>query len=112
MPYGITQCYLPPGRGDVPALIDRLIFNEHITNVYALITKQKLQSIRGTEKNTKIKKKKVCHCGWFPYNRLLVGHLMHRLYQIESFSTSVNYSVSDPYIYTVNHKNVTFYFSP
>ena len=20
MPYGITQCYLPPGRGDVPAL--------------------------------------------------------------------------------------------
>ena len=22
MPYGITQCYLPPGRGDIPALID------------------------------------------------------------------------------------------
>ena len=20
MPYGITQCYLPPGRGDIPAL--------------------------------------------------------------------------------------------
>jgi len=20
MPYGITQCYLPPGRGDFPAL--------------------------------------------------------------------------------------------
>jgi len=19
MPYGITQCYLPPGRGDIPA---------------------------------------------------------------------------------------------
>jgi len=21
MPYGITQCYLPPGRGDIPALL-------------------------------------------------------------------------------------------
>ena len=21
MPYGITQCYLPPGRGDIPAFI-------------------------------------------------------------------------------------------
>ena len=20
MPFGITQCYLPPGRGDIPAL--------------------------------------------------------------------------------------------
>jgi len=20
MPYGITQCYLPPGRGDIPAV--------------------------------------------------------------------------------------------
>jgi len=20
VPYGITQCYLPPGRGDIPAL--------------------------------------------------------------------------------------------
>ena len=20
MPHGITQCYLPPGRGDIPAL--------------------------------------------------------------------------------------------
>jgi len=20
MPYGITQCYLPPGRGDIPSL--------------------------------------------------------------------------------------------
>jgi len=23
MPHGITQCYLPPGRGDIPALEDR-----------------------------------------------------------------------------------------
>ena len=22
MPHGITQCYLPPGRGDIPALTD------------------------------------------------------------------------------------------
>ena len=21
MPHGITQCYLPPGRGDIPALV-------------------------------------------------------------------------------------------
>ena len=21
MPYGITQCYLPPGRGDIPAFL-------------------------------------------------------------------------------------------
>ena len=21
MPHGITQCYLPPGRGDIPALM-------------------------------------------------------------------------------------------
>ena len=24
MPYGITQCYLPPGRGDIPALVSSL----------------------------------------------------------------------------------------
>ena len=22
MPHGITQCYLPPGRGDIPALTE------------------------------------------------------------------------------------------
>jgi len=28
MPYGITQCYLPPGRGDIPTFtLARLVLN-------------------------------------------------------------------------------------
>jgi len=26
MPYGITQCYLPPGRGDIPAFTRSIMF--------------------------------------------------------------------------------------
>jgi len=25
MPYGITQCYLPPDRGDIPALYPKIL---------------------------------------------------------------------------------------
>jgi len=38
VPYGITQCYLPPGRGDIPALTPAAAgtrFSDHNTPVHA-----------------------------------------------------------------------------
>ena len=31
MPHGITQCYLPPGRGDIPALAKSASCSRQIT---------------------------------------------------------------------------------
>jgi len=34
MPRGITQCYLPPGRGDIPAIVQGLAETQHAVGVF------------------------------------------------------------------------------
>jgi len=42
MPHGITQCYLPPGRGDIPAVTPAEAGTRNLTHISTSLAKNEV----------------------------------------------------------------------